>query len=169
MNAVETRPQGSPIRLRDVARELEVVRTDVAVYLNKRTGECVVVTEDEAALVEGDLGRARIADLDEDAAAKIADVLHSPDYLCLPDSFEIHEWDIMRRFSESLEDEESARLLLAVLHRKGAFRGFLSELHAMGLRDAWYSYREAAFDRIAQDWLEENEIPYEDKPREGDA
>jgi len=33
-------------------------------------------------------------------------------------------------------------------------------IQQLGLENAWYRYREAAFERVAKDWLEEHGIPY---------
>ena len=57
------------------------------------------------------------ANLDLDREVKIREVLASDDFLPLPSKFEIHEWSIMERFAESLEDDEASERLLRAIHR----------------------------------------------------
>ena len=92
---------------------------------------------------------------------KIKEALESEHCIPLPDRFEIHEWSIMQDFGESQSDPEISGRLLDTIHGPGAFRFFKAELRNIGLENAWYSFRENAFQQIAIRWLEGNGIPYE--------
>ena len=86
--------------------------------------------------------------------------LESDAYLALPGKFEIHEWSIMDRFARSLEDNEQSAKLDRAIHRTGAFGRFRDELDELGLRDAWYRFRDDALTEIAADFLEAHGIPF---------
>ena len=44
------------------------------------------------------------------------------DWLELPGKFEIHEWDIMERFCQVIEDPEMSNRMLRLIRGSGAFR-----------------------------------------------
>jgi hypothetical protein len=54
---------------------------------------------------------------------------------------DVHEWDIMRRFSQS--EDEPVRNFLDAIHGRGAFRVFRRTPEEIELRDEWFAYREA--------------------------
>lgn len=74
-------------------------------------------------------------------------------WAALPDSFDIHEWDIMRRFSCEQEEPACSQLIDAI-HGKGAFRMFRSTAERLGLLKDWYDYRDAYLEGMAREWLE---------------
>jgi hypothetical protein len=42
----------------------------------------------------------------------------------------------------------------------GAFRRFKDRVHAYGMAEAWYCYRDAALREMALAWCDEHSIPY---------
>jgi Uncharacterised protein family (UPF0158) len=87
-------------------------------------------------------------------------VLNSDEFIALPSQFEINEWSIMKRFAESLDDARDGDDLLEAIHGKGAFRAFKILVTRMGLREAWFKFRDEALAEIAIDFLKEHGIPY---------
>jgi hypothetical protein len=83
--------------------------------------------------------------------------LHAP---LRAQSFETHEWAIMQEFGSDLANERLRGEVLDALSGRGAFRMFRSTTHRLGIEKDWYRYRDAAFERIAKDWLEANNVPY---------
>jgi hypothetical protein len=59
----------------------------------------------------------------------------------------MHEWNIMRRYCDNVEDERLRQLLLQTTHARGAFRRFRDEL-------------DRALREHAIAWCAENEIPF---------
>jgi isopentenyl phosphate kinase len=49
---------------------------------------------------------------------------------------------------------------LSAVHGAGAFRHFKNAIQRLGLENSWFQYREAAVERVAKEWLDENKIPY---------
>ena len=47
------------------------------------------------------------------------EILNSEDWLELPTTYDIHEWEIMRDFSDAVDDERLRNELLDAVHGKG--------------------------------------------------
>jgi hypothetical protein len=94
--------------------------------------------------------------------AGIAETLfEDPDrFVRLPTQWDVHEWEIMREFAESVEPERLSRDLLQALQGKGAFRYFKDTLRRYRREQSWYDYRTRALREIAVDWCKENGIDY---------
>jgi hypothetical protein len=103
-----------------------------------------------------------IADLPQwqrDSILEVRRALESADLVPLPGKFDLHEWDLMRRFSDS--QTELARVdLLDAIHGRGAFRAFRRTLDVLDLRDEWFRFRKDAVRQFAIDWLNENSIAF---------
>lgn len=148
------------VKVGDIVEQLELAGPEVDACVNKKTGEIVTVAHDTAYALEVDDPE----DLPEwlaKALPKMKEATESQDYVLLPSSFEIHEWQIMRDFAASYPDEPASEALLNAIHGRGAFRYFKAELHRLGAWRQWETYRWAALERIAIAWLERNGIPYE--------
>ena len=89
----------------------------------------------------------------------LEDALNAPEsYIPLPREYEIHEYQIMENFVNSLEDEDEARELLNSMQGKGAFRRFKEKVSLLSLEDRWYNHREEAYEKIAVEWCVKNGI-----------
>ena len=142
---------------------------ECSAYLNKRTGELVSITDDEmvAAEDEDELDSDR-PEWERQMLEKAREVLGSDDFLLLPSKFDIHEYSIMQKFCWSRSDHQVGDKLENAIRGSGAFRRFRDLLHDRGIVDDWYRFRERAFENIAIDWLEANEVPYTKKTETGD-
>ncbi len=148
--------------LRDVVQEMDVPDDDWSVYLNRRTGELVTVTGEEACAVEDeDFDDEELVDLDEDRLRLIRTVLESDDYLQLPSRFDIDEYHIMERYCRQVADEHIRNDLLDAIRRPGAFGRFKTLVHHCRLMDDWYAFRNQALEDIAIEWLEDHRISFE--------
>ncbi len=128
-------------------------------YIHRETGEVLSLTQTELAIAEGeeddDLG------LGEEDLAKLREVVETDRWLALPDQFEIHEWEIMRSFADTVEDERVHQEILRALGGGGAFRRFNDAVAGHGLRERWFEFRKKALMEIARDALDAAGIPYE--------
>lgn len=89
----------------------------------------------------------------------LEDALNDPDsYIPLPREYEIHEYQIIENFVNSLEDEDEARELLNSMQGKGAFRRFKEKVSLLSLEDRWYNHREEAYEKIALEWCVKNGV-----------
>jgi len=126
--------------------------------LNKKTGEIYTALDED--LHNADYGE-DIGSYSGAALEKEKDILESDDWIQLPSQFDVHEWDIMRRFCYTIDDEALREELLNAIHGSGAFRMFKSVLRRNDLEDEWFAYRNKVFKEIATQWCKENEIEYE--------
>src|SRR5437867_3355699 len=117
--------KGSPpvmVSLHDVVVEMDLLNDEWTAYLNRRTGELVTVTDDDARLAVEDEEAADLPDWQQERLPKVREVLGSDDFLVLPDKDEINEYGIMEDFCLGLEDPALRDALLGAIRGSGAFR-----------------------------------------------
>lgn len=150
------------VSLKEIVDAMDLPNDEWVSYLNSKTGEVVTVTDEDRRLAEDqDIDEASLEDWERESLRVTRAVEESDDYLALPDKFEIHEWALMERFSNSQAREDPHDQLLDAIHGAGAFRSFRSTIRRLGIEDQWYAFRQSAFEDIAKDWLEAHEIPYQ--------
>jgi hypothetical protein len=148
------------VHLRDVVGELEGFDDTFRSFVNRATGELATVGVEELSAVEEGYDLGAYPQWQREVIQKAEEVLASDDWLELPSKFEIHEWEIMRDFCYSLDDERLSRELLDAIHGSGAFRAFKKTIYYRGIEYHWYRFRQEALEQIARDWLERHEIPF---------
>jgi len=146
------------VKIEEIIDQFDIQNDEISAYLNKKTGEvCSVINEDLSDAEEGEeIGSYSGAPLDKER-----EILESEDWIRLPSQFDVHEWEIMRRFCYTIEDEVLREELLNAIHGSGAFRMFKDVLYRHDIEKDWFAFKEEAFREIAIHWCEENEIEYE--------
>jgi Uncharacterised protein family (UPF0158) len=147
------------VSLRDVIDALDLQSDELRSCLNTQTGEIVTFNEEEARIAES----GNWEDAPEwmrEFLPKVKRALQDGQMLQLPDRAHIDEWRMMQDFALEEEQCRCRAELTSVIQGDGAFRRFKHAIQQLGLEDAWYRYREAAFEQVAREWLEENKIPY---------
>lgn len=149
-----------PVQLEAVVDEMETGTDEWRPFINRKTGELVSLSGE-------DLRAAEIDDPPDDGweaeeAQTAKRVLDDDDFVQLPSQYEIHEYEIMRRFCRLRDDEEERDELLASVAGRGAFRMFKSTIRRRGIEQDWYRFRDRALRRIAAEFLEAEGIPYVD-------
>lgn len=151
-----------PVSLNAVVQELEILTEQSVAYINRRTGELWTLSDEDIAMAEEeDVEEDELPSWQAEMLPKTREVLGSDDWVRLPSKFDIHEWEIMRRFGDSLADAECAQKIGRAIHGRGAFRMFRSTVETLGLRDEWFEFRNRALLEIAREALDELAIPYE--------
>jgi hypothetical protein len=148
------------VRLAEVVEALEYPE-EWECLLDRNTLKIILITDNEEPYLE-DGTEDELADLPDWQQESILDVrraLQAADPIPLPSRFDVHEWEIMRRFSDS-QEEGAWRELRNAIHGPGAFRMFRHTIDRLGLRESWFSYRDEALKQIARDWLNENGIRF---------
>jgi hypothetical protein len=146
------------VSLRDVVEALDLQSDELRSCLDPDTGEIVTFNEEEARIAEsGEWDTAPAWMLEQ--LPKVKRALEDDRMLELPDRAHIDEWRMMQDFAAE-QEECRCHPELCAIHGSGAFRRFKNVIQQLGLENAWYRYREAAFERVAKDWLEEHGIPY---------
>jgi hypothetical protein len=147
------------VSLRDVVEALDLQSDELRSCLDADTGEIVTFSEEEASFAESDDWE-DAPEWMKEFLPKVKRALEDDRMLELPDRVHIDEWRMMQDFVEEQEQCKCRPELLSAVHGSGAFRRFKDAIRRLGLEDSWYRYREAAFEQVAKDWLEENKIPY---------
>lgn len=147
------------VSLAEVVEALDLQSDEMHSSLDPETGEIITFTEELAHIAEhGDWDG--MPEWMQEILPKIKRALEDDRILELPDQAHIDEWRMMQDFA----DEDTQCLcraeLVSASHGPGAFRRFKDAIYRLGLAQAWDRYREAAYRRVAQEWLEENKIPY---------
>jgi hypothetical protein len=149
-----------PVSLSGVAGELTLLNDELRAYLNRQTGETIILGYEQLAAVEEADPDRDLADWEAEDLAQATEVAESDDWLELPSAFDIHEYATMQRFCESVQDAALSEELLDRIRGRGAFGRFKASIRYHGIEEDWYRFLEAALQEIAAEWLDEHNIPY---------
>jgi Uncharacterised protein family (UPF0158) len=149
-----------PVKLKEVIEALDEGSDELSHYMDKRTGEIFLITDEEMSAAEEDEPFDDYAEWQQESLLKAREILESDQFIQLPSKFDIHEYSIMERFAREYEDRRTSAELLRSIKGTGAFRRFRETLHNLNIQDAWYEYRRQEFEQIAIEWLEAEKIPY---------
>ena len=148
------------INIRDVIQKMDGLSDDFRAFLNIRTGEFITLSDEYMRAAEEGEPLDDCPDWEQEMIQEAKDVLFTDDYLPLPSQYDIHEYEIMKRFCYTVEDDELRDRLLYRISGRGAFRIFKDTIYEYEITDDWYEYRYQAFKEIARNWLESNNIAY---------
>ena len=87
-------------------------------------------------------------------------VLNEDDYIALPSQYDVHEYHLMERFIERVENEEKRDTLWMAIDGKGAFRRFENTLDRYGMLNDWWNFKEQHILEMAKAWCAKNSVPY---------
>ena len=161
----------TPAKLADIAEALEMMRDGVQGWLDRQTGNVVLLTEEELLAAEhGDEDRPAWMDDDETPRLILADEdAGGGRFVLLPDAFELDDWSTMAEFARSWEDHERAAALDDAIRGKGAFRRFRDCIHEFGIEQAWYAFQREAYRDVARQWCADHDVePTDDDAADGD-
>ena len=134
------------VKLSEIMEAIETSNEYSENFLDCETGELVWVSEMAMTREEMD---------------EIYNRLDEHGFYRLPTSFDIREYDLMRRFVSSFPEKARNRLAKAI-NGKGAFGRFRDTIRQMGVDEQWYAYREAAYREKTIEWCEDNGLEYEE-------
>lgn len=147
------------VKLEDVVEALENAVEGHAYYLDKRTGEVVLVTDDDMQAADDDELISKYPDWQRESILKAREVLKSSEHFCeLPAPFDIHEYGIMEDFCRALDDRATGERLLRLIKGSGAFKRFKDGISSLGIDEDWYKFKRGKLEEFAIEWLEENGI-----------
>lgn len=148
-------------RLEAIIEALELADDSISSYLDLETGEVCSITEEEFDLAEdAETALEDLPDWQRPALALVRNIQQHEGkrYLALPDKFDVHEWAVMDRFSQSLKDARLRNDFRGAIRGAGAFRLFKRLLSEHNLWDAWNRFREIELRQIAIQWCEEHGV-----------
>jgi hypothetical protein len=150
----------SIIHLNKITEALSLQSQGILAFVNPKTGETALVEEDLLAVLQDEFNEEADLGWNKEVIAEAKQIVTATDWLELPSAFDIHEWQIMKDFAWSIEQENVREDILQALSGRGAFRSFRNALDRCGLTEQWYQWRDKVFEEIAVAWLEENKIAY---------
>jgi hypothetical protein len=148
------------VKLDDVIEALESAGDDHTHYLDKRTGEIVLITNEEMEAAEEDELISEYPEWQRESILKAREILKSEDFVGLPDLFDINEYKIMEDFCLECQDRNVGQTLLRLIKGSGAFRRFKNAIHSMGMEKDWYQFRRTELEKLAIQWLEQEDLAY---------
>ena len=149
------------VKLNDVVEAIDRAMEEQVHFLDRRTGEIILLTSEELTAAEDDDPISDYPDWQRDSILKAREVLSNPEsFSQLPDQFDIHEYQLMEEFCLAFEDRRVGQELLRLIKGSGAFRRFKNAIHEMSVENAWCEFKRNELEKMAIAWLEEKEISY---------
>ncbi len=147
-------------RLSAIVEALEMQGDETHAFLDRQTGEVVVLMDEELGAAEEGADLSDYPDWQREAIeqAKAVGADEGGRFVALPDRFETNEWEMMRDFALGVEDEAVSGALLDAIHGRGAFRYFKDQVRERGLAESWYEFRAGRYRQIALDWCKEQGV-----------
>jgi hypothetical protein len=145
------------VSLNQVIEALELATDEMSWFVSKKTGQVVMVSHEAMRLAEDD-SSSDLPDWQEEEVHTAKDVLESKDWLGLPSKFDVHEWEIMNRFGQSLSVSAQREEVMDAIHGSGAFRQFKSTIRRLRLDDTWFSFKSSALEEMARSWLNDHDF-----------
>ncbi len=153
---------GLTVRLSAIVDGLETQTGESYSFLNLDTGVVETVSlELLSAAEDGGDEPPNLPEWQEEEWELVKKIVSGDRFEALPTKFDIHEWEIMERFSRSLRSERVRNDVLAAIHGSGAFWNFKAAVRRNQVESDWYSFRAEALKEIARQWCEEHEIVWE--------
>jgi hypothetical protein len=150
------------VRLQDIVDALEMQFDESSSFLDLDTGQVETVSRELLSEAEesGDDDEPDLLEWQKEEWETAKRIVSTDRFLALPTQFDVHEWEIMQDFSESLEAGSVREDLLHAIHGAGAFRHFKHNLRRHSIEKAWFAFRTEALREIARSWCEENQIAW---------
>jgi hypothetical protein len=149
------------VKLKDVVDALDATGDEQRHYLDRRTGEIVMISNEEMEAAEEDELISEYPDWQRETVLKAREILASEDFVEPPDPSDIHEYKIMEDFCLTLKNRRVGEELLRSIKGSEAFRRFKSAIYSLGIEKSWYQFRRKELEKIAIQWLEEVGIAYD--------
>jgi hypothetical protein len=151
------------IDLNKIVEGMEFQNEDSEVYLKRTTGEIVMLGREEIDAAEDDENATDYPEWQQPLieTAKEIYVEDSPDYLRLPDRFEIDEYRMMADFVETVDNPDHQQQLARSIRGSGAFRRFKDTAEELDLLESWFAYRDGEYRRLAMEWCQKKGIEFE--------
>jgi hypothetical protein len=147
------------VSLAEVVEALDLQSDEVRSFLDPEAGKIITFNEEEASVARGGDWESA-PDWMKPELPKIKRALDGERMLELPDRIHIDEWRMMQDFAEEEAQCACRTELISASHGAKAFRTFKDAVDRLGIEREWFAFREAAYQRLAREWLEQNNIPY---------
>ena len=148
------------VDLDEIIEGMELQSEEAGHFLNRKTGEVILITDEEFQAAENDQPLEGFPDWQQENILVAREILAEDHYIPLPSRYDIDEYSIMERFCLSIEDDKLQNILFNAIKGRGAFRRFKDNIHRYGLAEDWYKYQDKEIKQQAIDWCEAHGIRY---------
>ena len=150
-------------KLSEIVDAIDTTCDEMYAYFDRQTGKVEIVSEEDMAAARDEKRAAEAPEWQQEviAMARQIEQASADRFVPLPDQFDAHEWDMMRKFIPTVEDEPIRDELQDAIHGAGAFRHFKSSIHRLGISDQWYAYRDSCYRELALEWCRDSGIEWE--------
>jgi len=151
----------SKVKISDLVGEMNMQPDEIPIYFDKAEGGFLRINERFFRAIEfGKTKEDFSHDWEKENFEKAREIRYSDRYVRIPTNQDIHEWEIMKDFCYTVEDEDVKDDLLNAIHGNGAFRYFKDKISQYGLREDWFDFRDKEFAEIAKRWCEGHDLEY---------
>lgn len=151
------------VKLEDIIEALESQSDERCAFPDKRTGEVVLISDEEMRAAEDDDTIEDFPEWEQDLVRIAKEIVaETGDYIPLPSKFDIHEYSIMEDFCRSLNVAEMRETFCSLIKGSGAFRRFKDAVKDFGIENDLFKYRNDALKEIAIEWCQEHGIEFVD-------
>jgi len=149
------------VKISDLVGEMNMQPDEVPIFFDRIEGEFLHVDERffgaiEFGKTEEDFSQNWEKEIFERAKA----VRDSDRYVRIPGNRDIQEWEIMKDFCYTVDDEVVKDDLLSAIHGNEAFRTFKDKISHYGIGEDWSDFRDQEFAEIGRRWCEINDMEY---------
>src|SRR5687767_3798850 len=149
-----------PVKLQDVIDALELTSDSNSHFLDRRTGEIEIITEDVWNAAENDELISTHPEWERELILKAREIQSTDHFVELPNKFDIDSYEMMERFCHEYPNRGISEKLSAAIKGKGAFRRFRDKISDLGIEEEWNRFERQCLEDIAVDWLQAEEIPF---------
>ncbi len=149
-------------KLKEIIGGMDDQNDELYFYLNKKTGEVVMVSSEEMRAAEDEEPIEDYPKWQQEIIKIAIEIVNTDDYIELPDRYEIHEYEMMENFCLSIEDNKIRGSLFDAIRGKGAFRRFKDKAYKYDILENYHEFKNLALKEIAIEWCNENNIKYID-------
>ena len=147
------------VKLDEIIDSIEMQHDEAEQYFHRKTGKIILIYDGEI-MVNAEDEFKNYPEWQQENIEELKEKFETDDYIELPTKYAIHEYNIMKEFCLSVEDEDIKDKLLDAISGRGAFRMFKSRAYEYNILEKWYEYKNEALKQIAIDWCEENKIEF---------
>lgn len=148
-----------PVKLHDVVDALGMTSDSITYFLDRRTGEIEIITEEDWNAAEKDELISEYPEWQRESILKAREIQSTDHFVELPSDFEINSYETMERFCNEYPNLQISQRLSAVIKGKGASRRFNDMIDDLGIRDEWNRFECQSLEDLAIEWLEAKKIP----------
>lgn len=146
------------VKISELAEEMDMQVDEFKTFVHRESGKIYTVSKESFKLAEEEPKEKQKEPEDVKLALDIFNNFEK--YAELPDQYEINEYKMMEQFS-FLQEAETQDQLLRAISGRGAFGRFKDLIIDLGIRDEWFAYRYGCYKKIAIEFCEHYNIPYE--------